>query len=62
MTRSRATNTPSSSHDRATTAPPNPPPAPSLADAMATLINISADNARILQALAQNRMPAPQGR
>jgi hypothetical protein len=32
--------------------PPNPPLAPTLADAMAVLMNVSAENARILQALA----------
>jgi len=61
-THSGATDTPSSSCGRQPTPPPNPPLAPTLADAMATLINLSADNARILQALAQNREPAPQGR
>lgn len=60
-TRSGATDTASSSCGRAPTPPPNPPPTPTLADAMATLINISANNARILQALVQNRVPAPQG-
>jgi hypothetical protein len=38
--------------------PPNPPPAPTLADAIASLINVSADNARLLQAIAQDRIPA----
>jgi hypothetical protein len=38
--------------------PPNPPPAPTLADAIASLINISVDNARLLQAIAQDRIPA----
>ena len=47
-TRFGTTDTPSSSRGRATTPPPNPPPAPTLADAMATLINLSANNARIL--------------
>jgi hypothetical protein len=38
--------------------PPNPPPAPTLADAIASLINVIADNARLLQAIAQDRIPA----
>jgi hypothetical protein len=38
--------------------PPNPPPAPTLADAIASLINISVDNARLLQAIAQDCIPA----
>ena len=60
-TRSGATDMPSSSCGCQPTPPPNPPLAPTLADAMATLINLSADNACILQALAQNREPTPQG-
>jgi hypothetical protein len=62
MTRSGNTNTPISSCGCADMPPPIPPSAPTLADAVATLINVSADNAQILQALVQNRMPAPQGR
>jgi hypothetical protein len=38
--------------------PPNPPLAPTLADAIANLINVSADNVRLLQAIAQDRAPA----
>jgi hypothetical protein len=61
-TRSGATkDTPSSSYGRQPTPPPpNPPPAPTLADAIASLINISADNAHLLQAIAQDRIPAQQ--
>ena len=61
-TRSGATDTPSSSNGcQLTTPPPNPLPAPTLADDVASLINISADNARILQAIAQDRAPTPRG-
>jgi hypothetical protein len=61
-THSGATDIPSSSHDHQPTPPPNPPPAPTLADVVAALINISADNARILQVMAQNNGPTAQGR
>jgi hypothetical protein len=40
--------------------PPNPPPAPTLVDAIASLINVSADNARLLQAITQDSIPAQQ--
>ena len=60
-THSGATDTPSSSCGRQPTPPPNPPLAPTLTDVVASLINISADNARILQVIAQNRAPAPHG-
>lgn len=48
------TDIPGTSHDGEgnTPNPPNPPPEPTLADAMAVLMNASAENARILQALA----------
>jgi hypothetical protein len=42
--------------------PPPPPPAPTLTEAIAHLINASADNTRILQAMAQNMAPGPHGR
>jgi hypothetical protein len=35
--------------------PPNPPLAPTLVDAIANLINVSADNAHLLQTIAQDR-------
>lgn len=41
--------------------PPPPPPVPTLADAIAHLVDASADNARILQAIAQNMAPGPRG-
>ena len=47
-THSRNTDAPSSSCGHAATPPPNAPPAPTLADAVVALINVSADNARIL--------------
>ena len=43
---------------------PNPPPsaaAPTLADAIAHLVNVTADNTRILQTMAQNMAPGQQG-
>jgi hypothetical protein len=40
--------------------PPNPHPAPTLADAIASLINVSANNARLLQATTQDRILAQQ--
>ena len=61
-THSRNTNAPNSSRGHAATPPPNPPPAPTLDDVVVTLMNVSADNAWILQALAQNGIPIPQGR
>jgi len=60
-THSGNTNEPSSSCGHAVTPPPNPPPAPTLADVVIALMNIIVDNARILQALAQNGIPVPQG-
>jgi hypothetical protein len=52
-------DTPSSSHGRQPTPlAPNPPPAPTLADAIASLINVRADNACLMQAIAQDRIPA----
>lgn len=41
--------------------PPNPPPIPTLANTIVALISANAYNACILQALAQNGMPASQG-
>ena len=41
--------------------PPPPPPAPTLTEAIAHQINASADNTRILQAMAQNMAPGPHG-
>ena len=61
-THSRNTDAPRSSCGHAVTPPPNPPPAPTLADVVDALMNVSADNARVLQALAQNGIPVPQGR
>jgi hypothetical protein len=49
---------PESSCGHRPTPPPNPPPAPTLADAIANLINVSADNAHLLQIIAQDRAPA----
>ena len=57
-THSGATDTPSSSHGCQRT---STPPAPTLSNAVASLINISADNAHILQAIAQNHAPTPHG-
>ena len=42
--------------------PPPPPPAPTLTEAIAHLINASADNTLILQAMAQNMAPGLHGR
>lgn len=39
----------------------DPPLAPPLADTVVALMNVSADNACLLQALVQNGMPVPQG-
>ena len=58
-THSGATNTPNSLGGHAPTPPPNPPPAPTLADVVDALMNVSAGNARVLQALAQNGIPVP---
>ena len=44
-TRSGNTDAPSSSCGHDATPPPNPPPAPTLADVVAALMNVSADNA-----------------
>jgi hypothetical protein len=41
--------------------PPPPAPTPTLADAIAHLVNASADNARMLQAMAQNMAHGPRG-
>ena len=41
--------------------PPPPPPTPTLTEAIAHLINASADNTRILQAMAQNMAPGQHG-
>lgn len=51
---------PESSRNRQPTPPPNPPPAPTLADAIANLAKVVAGNARVLQAMAQDRAPTPQ--
>ena len=58
-TRSRKIDTPSSSRGRASTT--DPPQAPPLADVVATLMNVSSDNARILQALTQHVVPDLRG-
>ena len=42
-------------------APTPPPVPPTLADAIAALVNATADNARLLQELAQNNQNAPRG-
>ena len=42
--------------------PPPPPPTPTLTEAIAHLINASANNTHILQAMAQNMAPGPHGR
>jgi hypothetical protein len=42
--------------------PPPPPPTPTLTKAIAHLINASANNTRILQAMAQNMAPGLHGR
>jgi hypothetical protein len=49
-TRSGANDEPESS--QAHQPPPNPPPAPTLADAVANLINLTVDNSRLLHAIA----------
>ena len=58
-THSGNTDAPRSSCGHAVTPPPNPPPAPTLADVVDALMNVSAGNARVLQALAQNGIPVP---
>ena len=40
----------------------DPPQAPPLANAVATLMNVSVDNAHMLQALTQHVIPNPHGR
>ena len=59
-TRSRKIDTSSSSCGHANTT--DPPQAPPLADAIAAPMNVSADNARMLQALTQHVIPDPHGR
>ena len=58
---SKATNTnkPGTSCSHANTT--NPPPEPTLDDAVTALMNASADSARILQVLAQDEILASQG-
>jgi hypothetical protein len=52
-------DTPSSSYGRQPTPPPpNPPPAPTLVDTIASLINVSAKNVHLLQAIVQDHIPA----
>jgi hypothetical protein len=64
MTRTRSINTDISGSSQGgdnMPNPPPPPPAPTLTEAIAHLINASADNTRILQAMAQNMAPSPHG-
>lgn len=61
-TRSGALDTPGTSQGGDNTPnPPNPPLAPTLADVVWALMNASAKNARIFQALAQNMAPGQRG-
>ena len=64
MRRTRGSHIPGSSQDE--DGIPNPPPVPpNLADAIATLVNVTVDNARLLRELAQinqNMMQENYGR
>ena len=53
------TDTPSSPRGRANTT--DPPQAPTLDDTLATLVNASTDNARMLQTFVQHGIPISQG-
>ena len=58
-TRSRKIDTSSSSCGHANTT--DPPQAPTLDDTLATLVNASTDNARMLQTFVQHGIPISQG-
>lgn len=60
-TRSGATNTDKLGTSRSHANTTNSPLEPSLDDAVTVLMNASADSARVLQALAQDEILAPQG-
>ena len=60
MPRTRASDIPSSSQDEGGV--PDPPPVlPTLADAIAALVHVTVDNARLLRELAQSNQNMMQG-
>ena len=60
MRRTRGSTIPGSSQDE--DGIPDPPPVlPNLADAIATLVNVTVDNARLLRELAQSNQNMMQG-
>ena len=60
MCRTRGSHIPGSSQDE--DGIPDPPPVPpNLADAIAALVNVTVDNARLLQELAQSNQNMMQG-